>query len=92
MPTSRICAANAARSWCSTRLGRRRSGHGDECAEHHQGRYCSLRKRADSVSRDLLQKILDDTEEHMHFLEKQLELIEKVGLPNYLQSQMGKLS
>ena len=46
----------------------------------------------DYVSRDLLQKILDDTEEHMDFLEKQLELIEKVGLPNYLQSQMGELS
>ena len=46
----------------------------------------------DYVSRDLLQKILDHTEEHMDFLEKQLELIEKVGLPNYLQSQMGELS
>jgi len=46
----------------------------------------------DYVSRDLLQKILDDTEEHMDFLEKQLELIEKVGLPNYLQSQMGEVS
>ena len=46
----------------------------------------------DYVSRDLLRKILDDTEEHMDFLEKQLELIEKVGLPNYLQSQMGELS
>jgi bacterioferritin len=46
----------------------------------------------DYVSRDLLQKILDDTEEHMDFLEKQPELIEKVGLPNYLQSQMGELS
>ena len=46
----------------------------------------------DYVSRDLLQKILDDTEEHMDFLETQLELIEKVSLPNYLQSQMGELA
>ena len=48
-------------------------------------------KVRDYVSRDLLQKILDDTEEHVDFLETQIELIDKVGLPNYLQSQMGEL-
>ena len=43
---------------------------------------------ADYVSRDLFGSILDSEEEHVDWLETQLELIDKVGLKNYLQSKM----
>ena len=44
----------------------------------------------DYVSRELLEDNLEDTEEHIDHLETQLELVGKVGEPNYLQSQMGE--
>ncbi len=43
----------------------------------------------DYVSRDLFQKILDDEEEHVDWLETQLDLVERVGEHNYLQTQIG---
>ena len=48
-------------------------------------------RHSDFNSRDLLLAQLRDTEEdHAYWLEKQLGLIEKIGLPNYLQSKMGE--
>lgn len=49
--------------------------------------YCETAR--DYETREILRKMLEDTEEdHAHWLEQQLWLIEKTGLQNYLQSQM----
>jgi bacterioferritin len=47
-------------------------------------------KAMDYVTRDMLGAQLEDTEmDHAYFLEKQIRLVELVGLQNYQQSQMG---
>lgn len=48
--------------------------------------YCESCK--DYVSRDLFDGLMKETEEHIDYLETQIELVGKVGLQNYLQSQM----
>jgi bacterioferritin len=42
----------------------------------------------DYVSRELLEHILESEEEHVDFIETQLQLIERIGVQNYQQSQM----
>lgn len=46
----------------------------------------------DYISRELLERILEDTEGHIDFLETQVLLFKSLGEPNYMQSAMGELS
>lgn len=44
-------------------------------------------RESDFNSRELLESILDSEEEHIDFLESQFDLIERMGLENYVQLQ-----
>lgn len=48
----------------------------------------AARKAGDNGSADLLDELLHDEEEHVDQLETQLELIDQLGLENYLAQQM----
>jgi bacterioferritin len=52
--------------------------------------YCETVR--DFVSREILVHILDETEDHIDWLETNLALIDKVGIENYQQSGMDSLS
>lgn len=56
------------------------------------GTIAQLEQAKDYVSRDLLEDFLEETEERIDFYETQLDLVGKLGLPNYLQSAVGELS
>jgi bacterioferritin len=50
------------------------------------------RSAGDNGTVELLEHMLEDTEEHRHWLESQLELIGQIGLQNYLGQQLRKSS
>ena len=51
--------------------------------------YCHSVK--DYVSRDMFEKLMHDEEEHIDFLETQLDLVDKLGLQLYSQAHIGEL-
>jgi bacterioferritin len=50
--------------------------------------HCETAK--DFVSREIVVHILEDAEAHIDFLETEIALIDKVGVQNYLQTQIGE--
>ncbi|HVY06334.1 MAG TPA: bacterioferritin [Burkholderiales bacterium] len=49
--------------------------------------YCE--SSSDYISRELFEEILESEEEHIDWLETQLDLVQKIGIQNYMQSQMS---
>jgi bacterioferritin len=52
-----------------------------------KGAIAHCEKVQDYVSRDLFSEILENEEEHVDTLEKQFDMIARMGLPNYIQLQ-----
>ena len=64
-----------------------------EVQQHLKDGIALCEQEHDYVTREMLVEQLKDTEEdHAHWLEQQLRLIDMVTLPNYLQSQMAEVS
>jgi bacterioferritin len=58
--------------------------------QHYNAAIELCMKLKDNGTRDLLEPILAESEEHVDWLETQLGLIETVGMQNYLQEKMGE--
>src|SRR5919108_6623036 len=58
--------------------------------KHYNAAIDLCAKLKDHGTREILEPILSESEEHVDWLETQLHLIETVGLQNYLTEQMGK--
>ena len=58
-----------------------------EAAEQLRGAIAHCETVRDYVSRELFEAILTGEEEHIDFLETQFEMIERMGLQNYIQLQ-----
>ena len=54
----------------------------------YNGAIATCRKAGDNATADMLEGILHDEEEHVDYLERQLGLIEQLGLQNYLSQQL----
>ena len=62
-----------------------------EVAERLKAAIALCEAERDYTTRDTLVPLLDDTEmDHVYWLEQQLGLIERLGMENYIQSQMGE--
>lgn len=63
----------------------------NEVAERLKAAIALCEEERDYTTRDTLVPLLDDTEmDHAYWLEQQLGLIERLGMENYIQSQMGE--
>ncbi len=58
-----------------------------EALNQLKGAIAHCENARDYVSRDLFSDILENEEQHVDTLEQQFEMIERMGLPNYIQLQ-----